>query len=229
MELTLERLDFNGKAKRAANPRLPEICNPWTVNCGEICCKSFGFDHGLTERTFAPRSDTTEIQPMIGMAAAVALLVVSQAPLPRPKQPSVVPTVPPAPQYFTLPPPTTASYYASAPGPSRQVGWPTSLYGPIMPPPDLSSPVPYFLVNQARVEPGPGPGCGGHGCGHKRGLFGKKQGCDADMNGLGCGNFRTEATFLFGSCRAFFGESCQPGRPCPTPWDLLYGTNPPPQ
>lgn len=30
----------------------------------------------------------------------------------------------------------------------------------------------------------------------------------------GCGNFRSEFIFLFGSCRAFWGESCQ-GRPCP--------------
>ncbi len=161
---------------------------------------------------------------MTGMAAAIALLMVSQNNLPQPKPPSVPPKAP----IFSLPPPTTTSYYASASGPSRQVGWPTSLYGPVMPPPDLSSPVPSFLVYQGRVDP-VGNGCANGTCGHKRGLFGKKQGCDADMNGLGCGNFRTEATFLFGSCRAFFGESCLPGRPCPTPWDLLYGTNPPPQ
>jgi len=60
-------------------------------------------------------------------------------------------------------------------------------------------------------------------------LFGKKKGCHADPNCPGCGNFRTDAIFIFGSCRAFFGEACWQGQSCPTPWDLLYGPNRPPQ
>lgn len=49
-------------------------------------------------------------------------------------------------QRWHLPPPQTPSYYASATGPSREVGYPTSLYGPaihftqqvVMPPPYLA-------------------------------------------------------------------------------------------
>jgi hypothetical protein len=42
--------------------------------------------------------------------------------------------------------------------------------------------------------------------------------CWADFNGYSCGSLASEAHFLFGSCRTFFGEPCAPGPP-PTPWD----------
>jgi hypothetical protein len=38
-------------------------------------------------------------------------------------------------------------------------------------------------------------------------------GCWADINTLGCGSLRQELRFIFGSCREFFGESCQPNPP----------------
>ena len=41
--------------------------------------------------------------------------------------------------------------------------------------------------------------------------------CWASHNGYGCGSFRSESTFIFGSCRAFFGEPCLNGPP-PPPW-----------
>ncbi len=61
-------------------------------------------------------------------------------------------------------------------------------------------------------------------------------GCWSHVNNVGCGSFRADMTFIFGSCRAFFGEPCQhgpqsppPGQPMPppnvAPWGIL---NPPP-
>jgi hypothetical protein len=41
--------------------------------------------------------------------------------------------------------------------------------------------------------------------------------CWASHNGYSCSSFRSEATFLFGSCRAFYGEPCIKGPP-PPPW-----------
>lgn len=162
---------------------------------------------------------------MIGMAAFVGF-VLAQPQLPQPKPASQSPV--PLASSFVMPLPTTSSYYASAPGPSKVVGWPTSLYGAINPAPDLSSPVPYFLAYQPPV-PNPAA-CGGPSCGGMHhGWFGKKKGCYAEPNCPGCGNFRTEAIFIYGSCRAFFGEACRTGQACPTPWDLLYGPNRPPQ
>lgn len=43
-------------------------------------------------------------------------------------------------------------------------------------------------------------------------------GCWASHNGYGCGNFRSDATFIFGSCRAFYGQRCLKGPP-PQPWE----------
>lgn len=162
---------------------------------------------------------------MIGMAATL-LLLCGQAQLPQPKPAATVPQQPAT--AFVMPPPVTASYYASSPGPSRVVGWPTSLHGPIYPAPDLTSPLPYFLAYQPPLNGS--TGCGSPSCdGGSHGWFGKKKGCYAEPNCPGCGNFRTDAIFVFGSCRAFFGEACRPGQSCPTPWDLLYGPNRPPQ
>ncbi len=41
--------------------------------------------------------------------------------------------------------------------------------------------------------------------------------CWASHNGYSCGSFRSEATFLFGSCRQFYGDPCLKGPP-PPPW-----------
>ncbi|MCI0379265.1 MAG: hypothetical protein L0215_16775 [Gemmataceae bacterium] len=44
--------------------------------------------------------------------------------------------------------------------------------------------------------------------GERRGI-----GCYAHHNELGCGSFCSEMTFIFGSCRTFFGEQCIPNPP----------------
>jgi hypothetical protein len=36
----------------------------------------------------------------------------------------------------------------------------------------------------------------------------KRFGCWGHHNYYGCGSFRSDAVFIFGSCRAFFGEAC---------------------
>ncbi len=43
-------------------------------------------------------------------------------------------------------------------------------------------------------------------------------GCWASHNGYSCGSFQSESVFIFGSCRAFFGEPCLNGPP-PEPWE----------
>jgi hypothetical protein len=37
--------------------------------------------------------------------------------------------------------------------------------------------------------------------------------CASDFNRLGCGNFCSEFKFVFGSCRTFFGQTCEPSQP----------------
>jgi hypothetical protein len=49
--------------------------------------------------------------------------------------------------------------------------------------------------------------------------------CFAHHNGYSCGTFHSEATFVFGSCRSFFGEPCMAG---PQPILLPPGYVPPP-
>jgi hypothetical protein len=51
-------------------------------------------------------------------------------------------------------------------------------------------------------------------------------GCWASHNGYSCGSFQSESVFIFGSCRAFFGEPC-PNGPPPPPWDPEAGPPPP--
>ncbi len=51
-------------------------------------------------------------------------------------------------------------------------------------------------------------------------------GCWASHNGYSCSSFQSENIFLFGSCRAFFGEPCLNGPP-PPPWDPEAGPPPP--
>ena len=50
--------------------------------------------------------------------------------------------------------------------------------------------------------------------------------CWASHNGYSCGSFQSESVFIFGSCRAFFGEPCLNGPP-PPPWDPEAGPPPP--
>jgi hypothetical protein len=59
-----------------------------------------------------------------------------------------------------------------------------------------------------------------HDCMHKLGV-----GCWSHHNMYTCGSFQSEFTFVFGSCRQFFGEPCLPGPPIP-PMPPGYG--PPP-
>ncbi len=41
--------------------------------------------------------------------------------------------------------------------------------------------------------------------------------CQAHHNDLGCGSFQSEFNFIFGSCRTFCGQTCEP-LPPPTLW-----------
>ncbi len=51
--------------------------------------------------------------------------------------------------------------------------------------------------------------------------------CWASHNGFTCGSFRSESTFLFGSCRQFYGDPCLNGPP-PPPWTPESRIPPPP-
>jgi hypothetical protein len=70
-------------------------------------------------------------------------------------------------------------------------GWARAGDGP-SPPPGPSHPVVAKVVPAFFQWP---PGCYGH------------------FNDYSCGSFRSEMTFLFGSCREFFGEACLKGPP----------------
>lgn len=153
----------------------------------------------------------------------LSVLALDQAPLSTPK-----PTPKAESTDFVMPKPVTGSYYATASGPSKSVGWPTSLYGQTNKAPEALVPVPFFLAYQPPMEGASGSGSSGKCKTGNCGLF-KKRGCYAELNGPGCGNFRTDAIFILGSSRAFFGEACRSGPTCPTPWDMLYGNNRPPQ
>lgn len=168
-------------------------------------------------------------------------------------------------QRWHMPPPQTPSYYASAAGYSRDVGYPTSLYGPaihfqqqvVMPPPYLAfAPSNGMVPGQNGFSPtnpnlsvdryglsNQGSGSGSSNCvsckkkskssncdscnqtwWEKHVAEKLPKGCYGSHFGMGCGSFKSEMVFLFGSSRAFFGEPCSPDTICPTPWDLLYGT-----
>jgi len=49
-----------------------------------------------------------------------------------------------------------------------------------------------------------------HDCMHAKGV-----GCWSHHNSYTCGSWKSECTFVFGSCREFFGEPCLPGPPAP--------------
>jgi hypothetical protein len=59
-----------------------------------------------------------------------------------------------------------------------------------------------------------------HKCMNDKGV-----GCWSHHNMYTCGSWKSECTFVFGSCREFFGEPCLPGPPQP-PMPPGYG--PPP-
>jgi hypothetical protein len=46
--------------------------------------------------------------------------------------------------------------------------------------------------------------------------------CQSDINQIGCGSFWSQFTFMFGSCRTFFNESCAPKQP--HPFRLLHNS-----
>jgi hypothetical protein len=48
--------------------------------------------------------------------------------------------------------------------------------------------------------------------------------CWSHHNAYICGSWKSECTFVFGSCREFFGEPCLQGPP-PPPWPPGYGPN----
>jgi len=51
-----------------------------------------------------------------------------------------------------------------------------------------------------------------------------RPGCWSHHNYFGCGSLKSECTFIFGSCRAFFGEPCLQGPPPAFPGDYGYGS-----
>jgi hypothetical protein len=48
-------------------------------------------------------------------------------------------------------------------------------------------------------------------------------GCEATHNTIGCTSCYAQLTFIFGSCRQFFGVPCQPAEPKPYPFAGKYG------
>lgn len=60
-----------------------------------------------------------------------------------------------------------------------------------------------------------------HDCLHEHGL-----GCWSHHNAYLCSSWKSEHTFIFGSCREFFGEPCLPSAP-PPPFPAGYGPPPP--
>jgi hypothetical protein len=55
--------------------------------------------------------------------------------------------------------------------------------------------------------------------------------CSTSHDSPGCGSLKSECTFIFGSCHAFYSEPCFAGPP-PTPSELYYsaqGYRPPPR
>ncbi len=76
---------------------------------------------------------------------------------------------------------------------------------PLVPsmPPDMTPPTPLEILF-ARPQPQPPQG-------HralKSALLDRGYCCDSDFTWFGCGNWKTQAVFVFGSCRTFFGEPC---------------------
>jgi hypothetical protein len=72
-------------------------------------------------------------------------------------------------------------------------------------------------LTQAHILPPPGPRQPLRDCLHSLHLC-----CWSHMNFVGCGNAKSECTFIFGSCRDFYGEPCRTGPP-PFPVPPGYG------
>jgi hypothetical protein len=71
------------------------------------------------------------------------------------------------------------------------------------------------------VPPNPGPRQPLHDCLRKLDAC-----CWSHLNYVGCGNCKSECTFIFGSCHAFYGEPCRKG---PPPFAVPPGYGYPPQ
>ncbi len=122
-------------------------------------------------------------RPFIRAALAALVGLGMTIGLARAQQPAQQPAPPPA---VNTEPWAVIDYGGGAPPP---------------PPPALSDEVPPF--------PRKGPVRDWfHDCMHKQGV-----GCWSHHNYYGCSSWKSEATFVFGSCRAFFGEPCLPGPP----------------
>jgi hypothetical protein len=92
--------------------------------------------------------------------------------------------------------------------------WAQSAYAP--PPPVVNANV-MPLANQPAVPAGPvlvdtpvGDSPAPHRSHPVRDAFESylPLGCWTHHNAFGCGSFHSDATFIFGSCRAFFGQQC---------------------
>ena len=97
---------------------------------------------------------------------------------------------------------------ATAPGeppPFHQAPPPPSPYaGPAVVDPE-------WFAGGAGPGAGPGPGCGGRSCGNLLRRFGIH--CWSDPTLPICTNGRSQLVFIFGSCKAFFGEPCLAQKP----------------
>jgi hypothetical protein len=94
---------------------------------------------------------------------------------------------------------------ATADGPPGPSGPPWQGGGPLGPPgpPGPVGEPPYRLTTAVKVPTDPNfPD-------QQR----RKLGCWATHFGNGCGSFRSDMVFIFGSCRAFYGEACRKGPP----------------
>ena len=76
------------------------------------------------------------------------------------------------------------------------------------------SPITQVSSHSAVVVEPPAPGLEPkHNGGGKRLFNGHGMCCLSDFNYHGCGNLCSNLTFMLGSCRAFFGQTCVPNAP----------------
>jgi len=98
---------------------------------------------------------------------------------------------------------------------------------PLAPPPFLASNARAMPVGDAAPAPVPESGASVDGTPARRHpvcdwLRALKPACWSHHNYFGCGNCKSECTFIFGSCRAFYGEPCLRGpQSSPGPIDCL--------
>lgn len=170
----------------------------------------------LPRSVFDPPAMTTAAEPPTARPQRYYVLVPVQAqPVNAP-----APTAPiPAPQPAAIPP-----------GPVAGIPFPPAQPATI--PPGPAAGVPFPPAQPATEPPAPAAGTGGNvapggqgcrSCSGKGGLcrrvlnhFGI--GCWAHHDQYGCSSFMSECRFVFGSCRAYFGQRCSPDPPpVPTP------------